>query len=614
MHRKSQREEVSGPANDIGKSKGPQKQITGNLHQQLHSTPGTAELLTDALTNSESNMMTSGLSSITHGLPLPSTWHQIPVHTTKSGRRLGNGWVDVFQKVLETKAACCWKFKGNFVKKPNSRKDTCAYWKGKAICDISSCGITAKMVIQNETDDFMMVSFSDDPRHDGKDIKARRIAGEKRKEVAERFVSNPALKPEDEYSRLVGNLDPHLYSSGNRTGAGISPNAMRILSSRARQVYRTPAGLEPRMSELRRRIVAEDKETAKQLNRENVRQFYGLLHDCIVVHDRIRVILLEEDRTRFYHNVAKRVPLFIDATGGLVSKVSGSKRILYYAMVVPHPFGTAPPLPVAEMISYEHSADSIRRLFQELKMKEKCVYPSSRPATPMRLMKDFSLAIINAALSEFNQETHHDYLDRTLKIMQGTAPVSNLNMTFIFLCRAHIMKMAKKHVSRKNGISAQISHDEDLNKETKRLNSQQNFALRLVGRLINTESLDEALEVLRPAYILLNSRKATLQVLTASREFTRSINTFKTEISRNIDEANDTERDDYTGCQIKSDSNAHSEKDLMKADGTNVRNFWREELELMEKSIVQQSKHHPDNAGINLTGYHPPLGTPGLLH
>ena len=119
MHRKSQREEVSGPANDISKSKGPQKQITGNQHQQLHSTPGTAELLTDALTNSESNMMTSGLSSITHSLPLPSTWHQIPVHTTKSGRRLGNEWVDVFQKVLETKAACCWKFKGNFVKKPN---------------------------------------------------------------------------------------------------------------------------------------------------------------------------------------------------------------------------------------------------------------------------------------------------------------------------------------------------------------------------------------------------------------------------------------------------------------------------------------------------------------
>ena len=107
MHRKSQREEVSGPANDISKSKGPQKQITGNQHQQLHSTPGTAELLTDALTNSESNMMTSGLSSITHSLPLPSTWHQIPVHTTKSGRRLGNKWVDVFQKVLETKAACC---------------------------------------------------------------------------------------------------------------------------------------------------------------------------------------------------------------------------------------------------------------------------------------------------------------------------------------------------------------------------------------------------------------------------------------------------------------------------------------------------------------------------
>ena len=69
-----------------------------------------------------------------------------------------------------------------FCKETELRKDTCTYWKGKAICDISSCGITAKMMIQNETDDFMMVSFSDNPRHDGKDITARRIAGEKRKE------------------------------------------------------------------------------------------------------------------------------------------------------------------------------------------------------------------------------------------------------------------------------------------------------------------------------------------------------------------------------------------------------------------------------------------------
>ena len=91
--------------------------------------------------------------------------------------------------------------------------------------------------------------------------------------------------------------------------------------------------------------------------------------------------------------------------------ISGSSRVLYYVAVVAHPLGLALPLPVAEMITNEHSADSIPRLFQELKMKERVIYPSTKHIMPLNAMVDFSLAIINAVLFEYTNEMHHSYLE-----------------------------------------------------------------------------------------------------------------------------------------------------------------------------------------------------------
>lgn len=79
-------------------------------------------------------------------------------------------------------------------------------------------------------------------------------------------------------------------------------------------------------------------------------------------------------------HLRKRIPLtlHLDATGSVTSKIPGqSKRILYYALVLPGGGTNAPPLPVCEMLTNEHSIPTItfwlmqflRKLSQQTKLK-----------------------------------------------------------------------------------------------------------------------------------------------------------------------------------------------------------------------------------------------------
>eukprot|EP00794_Sanderia_malayensis_P019317 gene19317-21244_t len=144
--------------------------------------------------------------------------------------------------------------------------------------------------------------------------------------------------------------------------------------------------------------------------------------------------MVEEDMVRLYHKVAKCTMFYVDATGGLHEKINGVGRLLYYAMVIPHPFGKGPPITVAEMIANEHTADSIRRLFEELCYRERLVYKATGNSIPLGIMTDFSLVIIVAAMVEFNNESYRAYLERTYKIMVGLASVEELQKLFVFTC------------------------------------------------------------------------------------------------------------------------------------------------------------------------------------
>jgi hypothetical protein len=67
------------------------------------------------------------------------------------------------------------------------------------------------------------------------------------------------------------------------------------------------------------------------------------------------VYMWTEDQVRLWHHLCAKDIAYLDATGTIVRDFMG-KGVLYYAIVVRHPKERNPPMPVAEMITNDHSA------------------------------------------------------------------------------------------------------------------------------------------------------------------------------------------------------------------------------------------------------------------
>ena len=252
------------------------------------------------------------------------------------------------------------------------------------------------------------------------------------------------------------------YAVGNRNGAGLLTNTHTVLASRARKSQTKGVSIHEALMKLK--VALAEQDGMQALNAGQWEQiFWGLIHSNYVSDKEMHVVLLD----RLCRALSKLDTLFLAATGSVINPLPGFSRILHYSLILRHPFGAAPPLPIAEYITNEHSVESIGYFLRTIKkMEHKMLKLKSEPL-PCKIMMDYSLALLIAVIEVFNNETLMQYLDRTLSIIQGVAKKEDLYKTFISICCAHILNMVERKVA-KNGDSSQI-----------------HLSMRFVGRLIN---------------------------------------------------------------------------------------------------------------------------------
>ena len=131
------------------------------------SSPNPIRLMTNVITPVK--IVSCRLAAKEIAVPLPSSWRQLPISSTKSGRRFGNGWTDLFAEALSSNnKGCSWVFRKNYIRVDASRKKDYPYWQGTAMCELSSSGAVVQMRISKPTDSFVKVIYSKNPSHDGK--------------------------------------------------------------------------------------------------------------------------------------------------------------------------------------------------------------------------------------------------------------------------------------------------------------------------------------------------------------------------------------------------------------------------------------------------------------
>ena len=105
---------------------------------------------------------------------------------------------------------------------------------------------------------------------------------------------------------------------------------------------------------------------------------------------------------------------------------------MIYALATHHPSGNAPPLALFEHITSEHNILSIRQPFLRFKETELKLFGNYK--APLRIVTDFSKAMIQADFQEYLRENIAQYLSPMFSITKGINPDQENKTTKLHVC------------------------------------------------------------------------------------------------------------------------------------------------------------------------------------
>lgn len=139
----------------------------------------------------------------------------------------------------------------------------------------------------------------------------------------------------------------------------------------------------------------------------------------------------------------RKLYVYLDATGTVVSKPPNSGNVLYYALCMPMEGLSPTVLPVSEMITSDQTSVNIQNWLNCFCRDYMSMF--KQELKPIKVETDFSWAIIHAALASFTKVDIHDYLQKCYQVCQMS---ENCNLTVIHICASHMIKIISDKVSK----------------------------------------------------------------------------------------------------------------------------------------------------------------------
>jgi len=128
----------------------------------------------------------------------------------------------------------------------------------------------------------------------------------------------------------------------------------------------------------------------------------------------------------------------IDATGGILKKMTDQKQILLYAILFKDGNDCINTIPLAHAILASHTVPSIGYFFGNV--ANGIVQIKTRLIRPSFFIIDFSPALMNATLQTFNEENINAHLNRCWNVLYGKYNSKQLqSISFIRFCCCHVI-------------------------------------------------------------------------------------------------------------------------------------------------------------------------------
>ena len=324
-------------------------------------------------------------------------WDSICVTDWNGKMSLEGNWTNIFaDKFHDINNMCVLKFKNYWFKKIDSRKVNSPLLRARAECKFDNCRVYT-FYIDDETSSsnhcivvkFCLGSLS--LQHtDGVSAYSHHLSSSERGRMAGLLCNNS-----------VSTIFNKQFTNSSRIEGFRFGNLSYLKSADCLRKVKSEMKSESRLSHSYMEDVAATQQYFRYLLPDSPIPGYVqyFVQDPFIIHMycyKQMEILNFVDR--------KCIVLNLDATGSLISKPPCcSKKIFYYALTIQHPEFSTSPIPLAEMISSDHSTVEISHFLNKWCLSIKLFNNTDLKVKKVEI--DFSWALIHSTCLAFNKFT-----------------------------------------------------------------------------------------------------------------------------------------------------------------------------------------------------------------
>lgn len=314
------------------------------------------------------------------------------------------------------------------------------------------------------------VEISSKVKHHMLESHARPVRGNLRQITRKLFEHEQ--KPYKHYLKKCQDTPTDAKIAGNFSNFGNTTRTFQQIASESRYQNR----LDP-----------EEFESVCKLRVRMEKEIEGQKNSGFIQHIVIWPPYWSENGIRIWHDVARSGILYWDATYSILSHRDDKFKYYHYELACSNPVKGQPAIPVSSLISSLYSTSLVRFWLAEFRRAEKKLFGHANASIPHQVNSDRSMAFIQAALSEFNNEDLNAFRTRAFRIISSCAEDGDIHGIFPHACLSHVMASF-----RKTALECYKSNYE--------------FGMYCFSVLLNSSKLEDVEEILHAIYYVLSSK------------------------------------------------------------------------------------------------------------
>lgn len=354
------------------------------------------------------------------------------------------------------------------VAKKRSKMKKTPIFRGEGECKFRDCKNKCKFSMDGNY--LVNVEISSKVKHHMLESHARPVRGNLRQITRKLFEHEQ--KPYKHYLKKCQDTPTDAKIAGNFSNFGNTTRTFQQIASESRYQNR----LDP-----------EEFESVCKLRVRMEKEIEGQKNSGFIQHIVIWPPYWSENGIRIWHDVARSGILYWDATYSILSHRDDKFKYYHYELACSNPVKGQPAIPVSSLISSLYSTSLVRFWLAEFRRAEKKLFGHANASIPHQVNSDRSMAFIQAALSEFNNEDLNAFRTRAFRIISSCAEDGDIHGIFPHACLSHVMASF-----RKTALECYKSNYE--------------FGMYCFSVLLNSSKLEDVEEILHAIYYVLSSK------------------------------------------------------------------------------------------------------------